>query len=193
MFANTSIAHAQPEGYDGILQDKSATGRGALVSFEVSHLTFAEQYLYDFDDLDDSDDEDDTVTSTKTDELDRGYARLESRLVRKHVESGDLSCTPSSFNQAHKGPTYHFTSHSKNLGLYSSTGLDAARLNSNNTTTTAPATNHRRTNSCPTTELSELIVDLIATPHTANVTAGLQKAAVVSEMKKSAKDQAPAA
>ena len=79
------------------------------------------------------------------------------------------------------------------VGLYDLIGLDASRLSTNNTTPTAPTTNHRRTNSCPTADLSELIVDLIATPPTANESAGLQKGVVVSQMKKSAKDQAPAA
>ena len=182
MFANTSIAFTQQEEYDGILQDESATGRGAMVSFEASYLTFAEEFLNDaFDDLDDdSDDEDDTVASASADEPDRGYARIESRLVRKHVVSGALTCAPSSSTSAHKGPTYHFTSHDKNLGLYDFASQDASRLSAKNTTPTAPPTNHRRTNSCPTTDLSELIADIIATSPAA-------------EMKKSAKDQAPAA
>ena len=192
MFVNTSIAQAQPEEYDGLLQDEFATGRGAMVSFEVSPLLFAKEYLHDLD-LDDSDDEDDTATSTNTDELDRGYARIESRLVRKHVDSGALARATPSSNSAHKGPTYHFTSHSKDLGLNEFACPDASRLSTTSTAPITQPTTHRRTNSCPTTDLSELIVDLIANPTTANESTGLQKAAVVSEMKKSAKDQAPAA
>ena len=194
MFANTSIAFTQQEEYDGLLQNEIATERGAMVSFEVSHLTFAEEYLNDFDDLDDdSDDEDDAVASTNTDKLDQGYARIERRLVRKHVDSGVLSCPSFSPTSAHKGPTYQFTSHSKNLGLYDFASQDASRLSAKNTTPTAPPTNHRRANSCNTTELSDLIADIIATPPAANESAGLEKDVVVSEMKESAKDQAPAA
>ena len=189
MFANTSVAHTELEEYKGLLHNESASG--AMVSFEVSHLTFAEEFLNDFDDLDDdSEDEDDTVTSTTT----CAYARIQSRLVHKHVDSGALAGAPSSSSaSAHRGPTYHFTSHSKDLGLNEFACPDASRLSTTSTAPITQPTTHRRTNSCPSTDLSELIVDLIANPPTANESTGLQKAVVVSEMKKSAKDQAPAA
>ena len=193
MFANTSIAFTQQEEHDGLLKNEFATERGAMLSFEASHLTFAEEFFNDFNDLDDSDDEDNTATSTNTAKFNRVYARIESRLVRKHIVSGALSCAPFSPTSAHKAPKYQFTSTTKNLGLYDFTGPDASGLTTKNTTPTAPTTNHRRANSCSTTDLSERIVDHIAIPPTANESAGLKRGVVVSEMKKSAKDKARAA
>ena len=127
-------------------------------------------------------------------DLHAGFSVQKLRTFFGHSDSDILvGRWPEGMEEKFRMAERHEALRKSTVGLYDLIGLDASRLSANNISPNAPTTNHRRTNSCPTADLSELIVDLIATPPTANESAGLQKGVVVSEMKKSAKDQALAA
>jgi hypothetical protein len=107
VFAQTSIAQGEKIGQ---LHDEVATGRaGAMVSFEVDAISFARQLGDFFNDLDLDDTDDEEDTDIESGELDRGYARIESCLVRKHVASGALIRTRRSVANANEA-SYHFRS-----------------------------------------------------------------------------------
>lgn len=150
------------------------TSSNGPISYEASALEWFSQLILDDDDFEDSDSDTDTEDdelepSTIYAKLSAASARVEDKLMSKHIKLGRIKDEHASTDVTSSFHRYKFqntTTNDTDLGLRR--GTDAATFAAaiataqrsipppNNTPTHNHGHRHRRANSCPTVELGEM-------------------------------------
>ena len=152
---------------------RNETSSNGPISYEASALEWFSQLILDDDDFEDSDsdtdNEDGLEPSTIYAKLSAASARVEDKLMSKHIKSGRIKDEHASTDVTSSYHRYRFQNTTTNEDLGLRRGIDAATFAAaaidtaqrsipppNNTPTQHHGHRHRRTNSCPTVELGEM-------------------------------------
>ena len=147
---------------------RNETSSNGPISYEASALEWFSQLILDDDDFEDSDSDTDTDPSTIYAKLSAASARVEDKLMSKHIKSGRIKDEHASTDVTSSYHRYRFqnTTTNEDLGLRRRTdaatfaaAIDTAQRSvppPNNTPTHHHGHRHRRTNRCPTVELGEM-------------------------------------
>ena len=151
---------------------RNETSSNGPISYEASALEWFSQLILDDDDFEDSDsdtdNEDEPDPSTIYTKLSAASARVEDKLMSKHIKSGRIKDEHASTDVTSSYHRYRFqnTTTNEDLGLRRRTdaatfaaAIDTAQRSvppPNKTPTHHHGHRHRRRNSCPTVELGEM-------------------------------------
>ena len=194
---------------------RNDTSINGPISYEASPLEWASQLFLD-DDFEDDDNDSGTVDeleSTIRTKLSAASARIEERLMSKHIKSGRIKDEHASADVKSSFCRYRFQSTTTDDDLGLRRKIDAATsaaaavttpssmdLPPNNTAQAVTATTpshdghrHRRTNSCPMVELGEMFNSSVITEELYVIAPQTRTVEVASEILAARKNKAAAA
>lgn len=189
---------------------RNETSSNGPISYEASALEWFSQLILDEDDFaedSDSDNEDESELDTVYAKFSAASARVEEKLMSKHIKSGRIKDEhASSTDVTSSFHRYRFQNTATNEDLGLRRGIDAAAFavaidtaqrstpSPNNTPTHHHGGHrHRRTNSCPTVELGEMFNSAQITEELHSLAPQTKTSEVAAEILAARKNKAAAA